>query len=39
MATTLRRRCDEWIVAGVLDALRKMELEAYDGMIGLEPRS
>ena len=39
MATTLRRRCDEWIVAGVLDALRKMELEAYDRKIGLEPRS
>jgi hypothetical protein len=36
-ATTLRRRRDEWIVAGVLDALRKMALEAYDRMVGLEP--
>ncbi len=36
-ATTLRRRRDEWIVAGVVDALRKMALEAYDRMIGLEP--
>jgi transposase len=36
-ATTLRRRRDEWIVAGVVDALRKMALEAYDRMVGLEP--
>jgi transposase len=36
-ATTLRRRRDEWIVAGVLDALREMALEAYDRMVGLEP--
>ncbi len=28
-ATTLRRRRDEWIVAGVLGALREMALEAY----------
>ncbi len=35
--TTLRRRRDEWIAAGVVDALRKMALEAYDRMIGLEP--
>jgi transposase len=35
-ATTLRRRRDEWIVAGVVDALRKMALEAYDRMVGLE---
>jgi transposase len=28
-ATTLRRRRDEWIAAGVIDSLRKMALEAY----------
>jgi Transposase DDE domain len=36
-ATTLRRRRDEWIVAGVLDALRERALDAYDRMVGLEP--
>ncbi len=36
-ATTLRRRRDEWIEAGVIDSLRKMALEAYDRMVGLEP--
>jgi transposase len=36
-ATTLRRRRDEWIELGVLDALREMALEAYDQMVGLEP--
>ena len=35
-ATTLRRRRDEWIVAGVVDALREMALDAYDRAIGLE---
>jgi hypothetical protein len=35
-ATTLRRRRDEWIVAGVVEALREMALEVYDRMIGLE---
>jgi transposase len=35
-ASTLRRRRDEWIVAGVIDALRKMALEAYNRMVGLE---
>ncbi len=35
-ATTLRRRRDEWILAGVVDALREMTLEAYDRMVGLE---
>jgi Transposase DDE domain len=35
-ATTLRRRRDEWIGAGVIDALRKTALDAYDRMIGLE---
>ena len=36
-ATTLRRRRDEWILAGVAEALREMALEAYDRMVGLEP--
>ncbi len=35
-ATTLRRRRNEWIDAGVMDALRKITLDAYDWMIGLE---
>jgi hypothetical protein len=35
-ASTLRRRRDEWSLAGVVDALREMALEAYDRMIGLE---
>lgn len=35
-ATTLRRRRDEWIAAGVVDALREMALAAYDRTIGLE---
>ncbi len=35
-ASTLRRRRDEWIVAGVIDALREMALDAYDRMVGLE---
>lgn len=35
-ATTLRRRRDEWIDAGVMDALREIALDAYDWMIGLE---
>ncbi len=35
-ATTLRRRRDEWIDAGVMDALRKMALSAYDRTIGLK---
>jgi hypothetical protein len=33
-ATTLRRRRDEWIASGVMDALREMVLEAYDRFIG-----
>jgi transposase len=36
-ATTLRRRRDEWIELGVLEALRELALEAYDRMVGLEP--
>ena len=35
-ATTLRRRRDEWIAAGAIDALRAIVLEAYDRFIGLE---
>ena len=35
-ATTLRRRRDEWILAGVIDALREMAIDAYDRMVGLE---
>lgn len=35
-ATTLRRRRDEWIDAGVMDALREIAMDAYDRMIGLE---
>ncbi|MDQ3659677.1 MAG: IS5 family transposase [Actinomycetota bacterium] len=35
-ATTLRRRRDEWIEAGLMDALEEMAREAYDRTIGLE---
>jgi transposase len=35
-ATTLRRRRDEWIEAGLMDALEERALLAYDRMIGLE---
>ena len=35
-ATTLRRRRDEWIDLGVMDALRETALTAYDRAIGLE---
>jgi hypothetical protein len=34
--TTLRRRRDEWIDAGVMEKLREMTLAAYDRTIGLE---
>ena len=34
--TTLRRRRDEWIEAGVMDELREMALETYDRFLGLE---
>ena len=34
--TTLRRRRDEWIDAGVMDALRETVLDAYDRIVGLE---
>jgi transposase len=35
-ATTLRRRRDEWISAGVIEELQRLVLEAYDRLIGLE---
>ena len=35
-ATTLRRRRDEWITAGVADQLRRAVLVAYDQLFGLE---
>jgi transposase len=35
-ATTLRRRRDEWIALGVMEALRTLVLGAYDRMIGLK---
>jgi transposase len=35
-ATTLRRRRDEWISAGVAEQLRLAVLAAYDRMLGLE---
>jgi transposase len=35
-ATTLRRRRDEWISAGIADELRRAVLVAYDRLFGLE---
>ena len=35
-ASTLRRRRDEWIDFAVMDMLRRMALDAYDRLIGLE---
>ncbi len=35
-ATTLRRRRDEWIDAGVMNTLAGLVLEAYDRVVGLE---
>ena len=35
-ATTLRRRRDEWIELGAVDALEKIVREAYDRLVGLE---
>jgi transposase len=35
-ASTLRRRRDEWIEAGVMQTLEEMALESYDRTIGLE---
>ena len=35
-ATTLRRRRDEWIEAGAMEALEEIVREAYDRIVGLE---
>ncbi|MFJ3198535.1 IS5 family transposase [Streptomyces griseoviridis] len=35
-ATTIRRRCDEWIAAGVIGHLLLAVLRAYDRVVGLE---
>lgn len=35
-ATTLRRRRDEWIGCGVMESLRRIVLNSYDWMIGLD---
>jgi transposase len=35
-ATTLRRRRDEWIGSGIMEKLRKITLDAYDHIVGLE---
>lgn len=35
-ATTIRRRRDEWIIAGIFPALEQLCLEAYDRIVGLE---
>jgi transposase len=35
-ATTLRRRRDEWIAAGLFDRLRRSVLAAYERLIGLD---
>ena len=35
-ASTLRRRRDEWIETGAMDALREMVIGVYDRLIGLE---
>lgn len=34
--TTLRRRRDEWLIAGVFDRLAEEALEAYDRIVGLD---
>lgn len=35
-ATTIRRRRDEWVAAGIIEDLRLAALAAYDQMIGLD---
>lgn len=35
-ATTIRRRRDEWIAAGVFESLEQIALEAYDRIVGLD---
>lgn len=35
-ATTLRRRRDEWITAGIFERLEQLCLEAYDRIVGID---
>jgi transposase len=35
-ASTIRRRRDEWMKAGLMDSLQMIALQAYDRLIGLE---
>ncbi|MGP9652504.1 transposase, partial [Glutamicibacter sp. AOP38-B1-38] len=35
-ATTIRRRRDEWITAGIFNDLEQLCLEAYDRIVGLD---
>lgn len=35
-ATTIRRRRDEWITAGIFETLEQICLEAYDQIVGLD---
>ena len=35
-ATTIRRRRDEWLAAGLFDQLEQLCLEAYDQIVGLD---
>jgi len=35
-ATTIRRRRNAWIHAGIFEALERIYLEVYDQMVGLE---
>lgn len=35
-ATTIRRRRDEWIEGGLMDALEEIALSSYDRMVGLD---
>lgn len=35
-ATTIRRRRDEWIAAGIFETLEQICLEAYDKIVGLD---
>ncbi|MFT4187326.1 MAG: IS5 family transposase, partial [Aeromicrobium sp.] len=35
-ATTIRRRRDEWITAGIFEQLEQISLDAYDQIVGLD---
>ena len=37
-ATTIRKRRDEWIGAGIFAKLKQIALDAYDRIIGLAPQ-